>query len=164
MNCINNAIALFQGQNQCAAITLAVAAFILGMIAMCLICKVFCPCGKKNACKKDGKKRQKKGEEKPFEKRKPHPAPADGSVEIYVGNLSYEMTDEQLRALFAKYGVVASARIITHRPSGKSKGYGFVEMPHRPEAELAVDKINNTEVLGRRIRCNEAREDSRPEH
>ena len=43
MNCINNAIALFQGQNQCAAITLAVAAFILGMIAMCLVCKVFCP-------------------------------------------------------------------------------------------------------------------------
>ena len=88
---------------------------------------------------------------------------APGPVEIYVGNLSYEMTDDQLRALFAKYGVVDSARIITHRPSGKSKGYGFVEMPHRPEAELAVDKINNTEVLGRRIRCNEAREDSRPD-
>ena len=73
------------------------------------------------------------------------------------------MTDDQLRALFAKYGVVESARNITHRPSGKSKGYGFVEMPHRPEAELAVDKINNTEVMGRRIRCNEAREDSRPD-
>ena len=88
---------------------------------------------------------------------------APGPVEIYVGNLSYDMTDDQLRALFAKYGVVDSARIITHRPSGKSKGYGFVEMPHRPEAELAVDKINNTEVMGRRIRCNEAREDSRPD-
>lgn len=88
---------------------------------------------------------------------------APGPVEIYVGNLSYDMTDDQLRALFAKYGVVDSARIITHRPSGKSKGYGFVEMPHRAEAELAVDKINNTEVMGRRIRCNEAREDSRPD-
>jgi hypothetical protein len=88
---------------------------------------------------------------------------ADGLIEIYAGNLSYDMTDDQLRALFAKYGVVDSARIITHRPSGKSKGYGFVEMPHRPEAELAVDKINNTEVMGRRIRCNEAREDSRPD-
>ena len=84
-------------------------------------------------------------------------------VEIYDGNLSYDMNDDQLRALFAKYGVVESARIITHRPSGKSKGYGFVEMPHRAEAELAVDKINNTEVMGRRIRCNEAREDSRPD-
>ena len=90
------------------------------------------------------------------------PIPA-GSVEIYAGNLSYDMTDDQLRGIFAKYGVVESARIITHRPSGKSKGYGFVEMPHRAEAELAVDKINNTEVMGRRIRCNEAREDSRPD-
>ena len=94
---------------------------------------------------------------------KPRAAGASGLVEIYVGNLSYDMNDDQLRALFAKYGVVESARIITHRPSGKSKGYGFVEMPHRAEAELAVDKINNTEVMGRRIRCNEAREDSRPD-
>ena len=100
------------------------------------------------------------GDRRPPRPRKPG---APGPVEIYVGNLSYDMTDDQLRALFAKYGVVDSARIITHRPSGKSKGYGFVEMPHRPEAELAVDKINNTEVMGRRIRCNEAREDSRPD-
>ena len=101
MNCINNAIALFQGQNQCAAITVAVAAFILGMVAMCILCKLICPCGKKS-CKKDGNKKQqqKKGEEKPFEKRKPHPAPADGSVEIYVGNLSYDMTEDQLREAF----------------------------------------------------------------
>jgi len=94
---------------------------------------------------------------------KPRRPGAPGPVEIYVGNLSYDMNDDQLRALFAKYGVVDSARIITHRPSGKSKGYGFVEMPHRAEAELAVGKINNTEVMGRRIRCNEAREDSRPD-
>ncbi len=94
---------------------------------------------------------------------RPRKPGAPGPVEIYVGNLSYDMTDDQLRAVFAKYGVVESARIITHRPSGKSKGYGFVEMPHRAEAELAVDKINNTEVMGRRIRCNEAREDSRPD-
>ena len=118
MNCISNAIALFQGSTQCAAITVAVAAFILGMIAMCLVCKVFCPCGKKNACKKDGKKQQKKGEEKPFEKRKPHPAPADGSVEIYVGNLSYDMTEDQLRKEFEAYGTVNSARLITNRYIG----------------------------------------------
>lgn len=93
-------------------------------------------------------------------------APASGSgefVEIYVGNLSYEMGDEQLRAAFAKYGVVQSARVITHRPSGKSKGYGFVEMPHRAEAEIAIKAINNTDVMGRRIRCNEARANTRPE-
>ena len=93
-------------------------------------------------------------------------APASGSgefVEIYVGNLSYEMGDEQLRAAFAKYGVVQSARVITHRPSGKSKGYGFVEMPHRAEAEIAIKAINNSDVMGRRIRCNEARANTRPE-
>ena len=92
------------------------------------------------------------------------PASSSGDfVEIYVGNLSYDMVDDQLRALFAKYGVVQSARVITLRPSGKSKGYGFVEMPHRSEAEIAIKAINNTEVMGRRIRCNEAREDSRPD-
>ena len=154
-------INLFQGSTLTPAIVLAVVAFVLGAVVMCVVCRLGCSCGR-GSCGASGRKPQKK-DEKPFEKRKPHPAPADGSVEIYVGNLSYDMTDDQLRALFAKYGVVDSARIITHRPSGKSKGYGFVEMPHRPEAELAVDKINNTEVMGRRIRCNEAREDSRPD-
>jgi len=95
---------------------------------------------------------------------KSRPASGNGEfVEIYVGNLSYDMTDEQLRGLFAKYGVVQSGRVITHKPTGKSKGFGFVEMPHRAEAEIAIAKINNTDVMGRRIRCNEAREDSRPE-
>ena len=94
---------------------------------------------------------------------RPRKPGAPGPVEIYVGNLSYDMTDDQLRALFAKYGVVDSARIITHRPSGKSKGYGFVEMPHRAEAEIAIKAINNTDVMGRRIRCNEARANTRPE-
>lgn len=82
---------------------------------------------------------------------------APGPVEIYVGNLSYEMTDDQLRALFAKYGVVDSARIITHRPSGKSKGYGFVLMPHRAEAEIACKALNGAEIMGRKLRVNEAR-------
>jgi RNA recognition motif-containing protein len=95
---------------------------------------------------------------------KSRPAAGNGEfVEIYVGNLSYDMTDEQLRALFAKYGVVQSGRVITHKPTGRSKGFGFVEMPHRAEAEIAISKINNTDVMGRRIRCNEAREDSRPD-
>ena len=159
MNCINNAIALFQGQNQCAAITVAVVAFVLGMIAMCLLCKLFCPCGKKKGCKKpaDRKAGEKKGEEKPFEKRKPHPAPADGSVEIYVGNLSYDMTEDQLRKEFEAYGKVNSARLITNRSSGKSKGFGFVQMPDRAEAEKAVAALNDKDIMGRKMKCNEAK-------
>ena len=158
MNCINNAIALFQGQNQCAAITVAVAAFVLGMVAMCVLCKLLCPCGKKS-CKKDGKKqqKQKKGEEKPFEKRKPHPAPADGSVEIYVGNLSYDMTEDQLREAFAAYGKVNSARLITNKFNGKSKGFGFVQMPDRAEADKAIEALNEKEIMGRQMKCNVAK-------
>ena len=149
---------LFKGATQTPAIILAVAAFVLGMIAMCLLCKLFCPCGKKS-CKKDGKKQQgqKKGEEKPFEKRKPHPAPADGSVEIYVGNLSYDMTEDQLRKEFEAFGKVGSARLITNRYNGKSKGFGFVQMPNRAEAEKAVAALNDKEIQGRKMKCNEAK-------
>ena len=89
--CVNGMLELFKsGDTRCSAIAVAVAAFVLGLIVMCLVCKICCPCGKKSGKKAD--RPQKKGEEKPFEKRKPHPAPADGSVEIYVGNLSYDMT------------------------------------------------------------------------
>jgi len=156
--CINGAIELFKnGQTQCAAITIAVAAFVLGMVVMCLLCKICCPCGKKS-CKKPEKKNQKKAaEEKPFEKRKPHPAPADGSVEIYVGNLSYDMTEDQLRKEFEAYGTVGSARLITNRYNGKSKGFGFVQMPNRAEAEKAVAALNDKEIQGRKMKCNEAK-------
>ena len=156
MSCINNAIALFHGDNACAAITVAVASFVFGMIVMCLVCKICCPCGKKKPCKK-ADKQPKKAEEKPFEKRKPHPAPADGSVEIYVGNLSYDMTEDQLRKEFEAYGKVNSARLITNRFNGKSKGYGFVQMPVREEAEKAVAELNDKDIMGRKMRCNEAK-------
>ena len=156
MNYVNQAIDLFKGQSQTAAIILAAAAFILGMIAMCILCKLLCPCGKKS-CKKDGKKQQKKGEEKPFEKRKPHPAPADGSVEIYVGNLSYDMTEDQLREAFAAYGKVNSARLITNKFNGKSKGFGFVQMPDRAEADKAIEALNEKEIMGRQMKCNVAK-------
>ena len=156
--CINKMIALFQGESQCAAVGIAVVAFVLGMIFMCLVCKIFCPCGKKS-CKKDGKKqqKQKKGEEKPFEKRKPHPAPADGSVEIYGGNLSYDMTEDQLREAFAAYGKVNSARLITNRFNGKSKGFGFVQMPVRAEADKAIAALNEKDIMGRKMKCNVAK-------
>ena len=157
-NYVNQVIDLFKGPNQTAAIILAVAAFIVGMIVMCVLCKIFCPCGKKS-CKKDGKKqqKQKKGEEKPFEKRKPHPAPADGSVEIYVGNLSYDMTEDQLREAFAAYGKVNSARLITNRFNGKSKGFGFVQMPDRAEADKAIAAFNEKDIMGRKMKCNVAK-------
>ena len=154
--CVNGMLELFKsGDTRCSAIAVAVAAFVLGLIVMCLVCKICCPCGKKSGKKAD--KPQKKGEEKPFEKRKPHPAPADGSVEIYVGNLSYDMTEDQLREAFAAYGKVNSARLITNRFNGKSKGYGFVQMPDRAEAEKAVAALNDKEIMGRKMRCNEAK-------
>lgn len=151
MNAILN---LFQGTTQTPAVILAVAAFVLGMIVMCLLCKVCHPCGKK--CAKPNSA-PKKGEERPFEKRKPHPAPADGSIEIYVGNLSYEMTEDQLRKEFEAYGKVNSARLITHRPSGRSKGFGFVQMPVRAEADAAVAALNDKEIMGRQMKCNVAK-------
>ena len=154
MNAITN---LFQGSTQTPAIILAVAAFVLGMIAMCLLCKLFCPCGKKSCKKPEKAPVAKKGEEKPFEKRKPHPAPADGSVEIYVGNLSYDMTEDQLREAFAAYGKVNSARLITNKFNGKSKGFGFVQMPDRAEAEKAIAALNDKDILGRKMKCNEAK-------
>lgn len=78
-------------------------------------------------------------------------------VEIYVGNLNYATSDEQMRKEFARFGVVKSARVVRHASSGKSKGYGFVEMPHRHEAEIAISKLNNHDVMGRKLRVNEAR-------
>lgn len=84
-------------------------------------------------------------------------APGPGPVEIHVGNLNYDMSEDQLRAEFEKFGTVNSARIITHRQSRRSKGFGFVEMPNRDEAERAIQALNNREVMGRNLRLNEAR-------
>lgn len=157
MNCINNVIGLFTNcQTSCAAISLAVAAFVLGILAACLGCKVFGGCSKK-ACAKGGAAKAAKKEERPFEKRKPHPAPADGSVEIYVGNLSYDMTEDQLRKEFEAFGKVNSARLILNKFNGKSKGFGFVQMPNRAEAEKACEALNDKEIMGRKMKCNEAK-------
>ena len=148
-------INLFQGSTLTPAIVLAVVAFVLGAVAMCVVCRLGCSCGR-GSRGASGRKPQKK-DEKPFEKRKPHPAPADGSVEIYVGNLSYDMTEDQLRATFEAYGTVGSARLITNRQSGKSKGFGFVQMPNRAEAEKAIAALDDKEFLGRKMKCNEAK-------
>ena len=158
MNCINGALELFK-TNSCAAWTIAIVAFVLGVVVMCAICRIFRPCGKNNngSCgysKKQGQRRQERGEPK-FEKT--HPAPADGSIEIYVGNLSYDLTEEQLRKEFEAYGKVTYARIITNRYNGRSKGFGFVHMPNRAEVDAAVKALSDKEILGRKLKCNEAK-------
>lgn len=86
---------------------------------------------------------------------------ADSSVvEIYVGNLSYDMTEAQMRKEFERYGAVKSARIISNRFNSKSKGYGFIEMENRPEAEAAIKALHDKDIFGRRLRVNEAKNKS----
>ena len=88
-------------------------------------------------------------------------AGGDGDcVEIYVGNLSYDMSEAQMRKEFEKYGEVKSARIISNRFNRKSKGFGFVEMPNRPEAEAAIRALHDKDILGRKLRVNEAKNKS----
>jgi len=84
------------------------------------------------------------------------PIPA-GSVEIYVGNLSYDLTEQQLREMFEKFGTVSSVRIVTNKYNDKSKGFGFVVMPNRPEAEAAIAATSEQEFMGRKMRVNEAK-------
>ena len=79
------------------------------------------------------------------------------SVQIYVGNIAYTMSEDGLSDLFAQHGEVVSAKIITDRISGKSRGFGFVEMNDKEEAEKAIEKLNGSEIEGRNIRVNLAR-------
>ncbi len=76
---------------------------------------------------------------------------------LYVGNLSYATTEDDLRQLFSEFGNIESVNIITDRMSGQSKGFGFVEMGTEAEAQLAADKLNNTELNERNITVSEAR-------
>ena len=77
-------------------------------------------------------------------------------MNIYVGNLSWQMTDEELRTLFEQYGSVTSAKIVKDKVNGRSKGFGFVEMPEENEAQNALSSLYESEVLGRKIIVNEA--------
>ncbi|MCP4135687.1 MAG: RNA-binding protein [bacterium] len=83
------------------------------------------------------------------------------SVQIYSGNLSYRMSEESLRELFEEYGEVSSVKIIKDRESGRSRGFGFVEMSSSDEAESAIQQLNGTEIMERNIRVNIARPKSR---
>jgi len=77
-------------------------------------------------------------------------------MDIYVGNLSYGTTDEDLREHFSQFGSVESARVITDRVTGQSRGFGFVEMPDRDEAQKAIDGTNGEDLMGRQLRVNES--------
>ena len=79
------------------------------------------------------------------------------SKKLYVGGLPYSFSDRQLEELFSAHGTVESARVITDRMTGRSKGFGFVEMSSQSEAEEAMEKLNQTDLEGRSITVNEAK-------
>jgi RNA recognition motif-containing protein len=82
---------------------------------------------------------------------------------IYVGNLSFQMKDDDLKNTFSEFGNVTSAKVISDKYSGRSKGFGFVEMDNDAAGKAAIEALNGKEVMGRPLRVNEARpkEDNR---
>ena len=78
-------------------------------------------------------------------------------MNIYVGNISWNLKDQDLSNLFAEHGEVASAKVITDKFTNRSKGFGFVEMPNDEQAQAAIAALNGTEVDGRNIVVNESR-------
>ncbi len=79
------------------------------------------------------------------------------SSKLYVGGLPYSITEDRLEELFAEHGTVESARVITDRMTGRSRGFGFVEMSSQEEAQVAIDKLNGTDLEGRSLTVNEAK-------
>ena len=77
-------------------------------------------------------------------------------MNIYVGNLSYRMDDKDLEAVFSKFGAVKSAKVIMDRETGKSKGFGFIEMEDSAAGTKAIEALNGNENEGRTLRVNEA--------
>ena len=78
-------------------------------------------------------------------------------MNIYVGNLSWSVNDDELRNLFSEFGEISTANVIMDKFSGRSKGFGFVEMPNDGDAESAIDALNEKEVDGRNLRVNQAK-------
>ncbi len=78
-------------------------------------------------------------------------------MDIYVGNLPYSANDQALEELFSQHGKVTSARVIADKFSGQSKGFGFVEMPDKAEAEAAIAATNEQDFDGRNLRVNESK-------
>ncbi len=84
-------------------------------------------------------------------------------MDIYVGNLAYSTNDEVLRSAFEVYGEVASARVVADRMTGRSKGFGFVEMPDDTQAQAAIEGLNGTTLEDRTIRVNQSQPKPREE-
>lgn len=78
-------------------------------------------------------------------------------MNIFVGNLSFETQDAGLRAAFAQYGTVDTAQVVMDRTSGRSRGFGFVEMPDSGEASTAINALNQSDLNGRQLTVNEAK-------
>ena len=79
-------------------------------------------------------------------------------MNLYIGNLHYNVNEEELKEIFKEYGEVMSVIIITDKYTGRSKGFGFIEMLNDEEANNAIDNLNGTEIHGRKINVNQARE------
>ena len=78
-------------------------------------------------------------------------------MNIYVGNLNYDLQEDDLKLIFSEYGEVVSVKIITDKYTGRGKGFGFVEMTNDDEASKAIDELNEKEVQGRNLKVNKAR-------
>ena len=78
-------------------------------------------------------------------------------MNIYIGNLQYDVTEDDLKAKFNEFGEVSSSNIIIDKYSGKSKGFGFIEMPNDDEANKAIEALNGVELNGRPIKVNQAK-------
>lgn len=79
------------------------------------------------------------------------------SINIYVGNLSFDTNEDQLRELFEKYGQVESATIISDKFTGRPRGFGFVKMPEREDGMRAIKELDASDFMGRNLKVNEAR-------
>ncbi len=79
------------------------------------------------------------------------------AIKLYVGNLSFQTTSEDLQQLFSQAGTVESAAVVEDRDTGRSRGFGFVEMATKEEAEKAIEQFNGTDLAGRNLTVNEAR-------
>jgi RNA recognition motif-containing protein len=85
-------------------------------------------------------------------------------MNIYVGNIAFKATADDLRQIFEQYGTVKNVTVITDRETGRSRGFGFVEMPEASEAKAAIEALHGTALLGRPLTVNEARpRDPRPQ-
>ena len=79
-------------------------------------------------------------------------------MNIYIGQLPYSITEDELREMFSEYGEIASLNLIMDRYSGRSKGFGFIDMPDNSEADKAIKALNKSMLKGREIKVNQAEE------